>query len=282
MRHVLFALAFGASAAWAAEVNVEIVLDQEQFLRSESLPLHVRISNFSGQTLQLGTTADWLTFSIQGREDIPLRQKGDLPPAKPFRLASSKTASLSVDLMPCFNLSEPGHYSVTARVRIPDIEKELTTPAKEFNIVSGTKLWEREFGVPGTHPPVVRKFALQQATFLRQLRLYVRLTDPGEAQVFHVLPLGALLSFSTPEAVLDKSSNLHVIFQNGPRNFLYSVITPDGELIIRQTWDHEGTRPRLVAEDDGRVTVHGGTRRILLSDLPPSRVAHSNEVVEPR
>lgn len=266
----------------AAEVNVEILLDQEQYLRSESLPLHVRISNFSGQTLLLGTTPDWLTFAVEGSEKIPLRQTGDLPPTKPFRLASSKTASLGVDLMPCFNLSEPGHYSVTARVRIPDIGKELTTPAKQFNIVSGTKLWEREFGVPGTHPPVVRKFALQQATFLRQLRLYVRLTDPGEAQVFHVLPLGTLLSFSTPEAVLDKSSNLHVMFQNGPRSFLYSVITPDGDLIIRQTWDQTDTRPRLMVEDDGRVIVHGGTRRILLSDLPPARVANSNEVAEPR
>ena len=282
MRNVLLALTLATSVALAAEVNVEIVFDQEHFLRSESLPLRVRISNFSGQTLQLGSVSDWLTFSIEGREGIPLARKGEMPPIKPFALDSSKTASLNVDLMPYFNLSEPGHYAVSARIKIPEIEKELTTATKTFNVVSGTKLWEREFGVPGRQPPVVRKFALQQATFLKQLRLYVRLTNPNESEVFRVLPLGALLSFSTPEAALDKSSNLHVLFQNGARSFLYSVIAPDGELIIRQTWDQTAARPRLLAEEDGRVVVRGGARRILLSDLPPPRVANTNELVEPK
>jgi hypothetical protein len=282
MRNVLLALTLSLSLASAAEVTVEIVFDQEQFLRSESLPLRLRISNYSGQTLKLGTTSDWLTFSVEGREGTPLAKTGEIPSAKPFTLDSSKTASLRTDLMPYFKLSEPGHYAVTATVKIPQIEKELTTAPKTFDIISGTKLWEREIGVPGTEPAVVRKFALQQATFLKQLRLYVRLTDASESQVFHVLPLGALLSFSTPEPAVDKSSNLHVLFQNGARSFLYSVITPDGEQIIRQTWDQTNTRPRLLAENDGRVVVRGGARRILLSDLPPPRVAQTNDTVDPK
>ena len=93
-------------------------------------------------------------------------------------------------------------------------------------------------------------------------------------------PLGALVSFSTPEASLDKLSNLHVLFQNGGRSFLYTVVAPDGEPIIRQTWDQTTGRPRLVSETDGRVIVRGGARRILLSDLPPPLVAHTNDTVQ--
>jgi hypothetical protein len=69
-----------------------------------------------------------------------------------------------------------------------------------------------------------------------------------------------------------------VLFQNGPRSFLYSVISPDGEQLIRQTWDYTNdSRPRLRSENDGRVIVNGGTRRILLSDLPPPRVANTDD-----
>ena len=41
----------------SAQVSVELVLDQEQFLPSESLPVAVKITNRSGQQLHLGAEA---------------------------------------------------------------------------------------------------------------------------------------------------------------------------------------------------------------------------------
>jgi hypothetical protein len=271
-------LAAASASVSRAQVTAEIVFDQEQFLRSESLPMRLRISNFSGQTLVLGTQPDWVNFTIESREGTPLKRTGEIPPVKPLTVLSAKTASLQTDLMPYFNVSEPGHYSVKAKIKIPQIDKEITTEPKTFDVISGTKVWEREVGLPGTTPPVMRKFALQQATFIKQLRLYVRLTDPQESMVFRVLPLGTLVSFSQPETVLDNASQLHVLFQTGARSFLYSIVTPEGDQIVRQTWDYTGdSRPRLRAEADGRVIVTGGVRRILLSDLPPPRVANTDD-----
>lgn len=285
MQKILSALTLLASVALIAraQVTAELVLDQEQFLRSESLAVRLKISNFSGQTLRLGEDQDWLSFTVDAQEGKALSKTGEIPLPKPFSLESSKTVSLRTDLMPHFDLKEPGHYTLNAKVKIPQIEKEIEVKAKTFDIISGTKLWEKDVGMPATQPPLVRKFALQQATFLKQLRLYVRITDETESTVIRVLPLGTLLSFSTPEPLVDKSSNLHVLFQHGPRSFLYSVVTPDGDQIIRQTYDYyANSRPRLRAEDDGRIAVVGGVRRILLSDLPPPRVAQTNELVGPK
>ncbi len=273
----ILGLLFGILAA-DAQVNVEVVFEQEQFLRSESLPLRLRISNFSGQTLQLGTEPDWLVFTVEDRAGHSLAKVEKLPQPEPFRVESSKTVALRMDLMPYFDLSNPGRYTITARMRVPQLQKDLVAEPKQFDIVGGTKLWEHEVGIPGTTPPVVRRFALQQAAFLKQLRLYVRVTDASEATVYRVVSLGMLTSFSQPEALVDASSNLHVLFQNGASTFHYSIITPEGEQIVRQTYDFS-TRPRLKSESDGRVVVNGGQRRILLSDLPPPRVANTNDTV---
>src|SRR5262245_18716022 len=52
----------------AAQMTVEVALEQEQFLGGEALPAAVRITNLSGQTLHLGTEPDWLTFLVESRD----------------------------------------------------------------------------------------------------------------------------------------------------------------------------------------------------------------------
>jgi hypothetical protein len=277
MRFLLLIVLGALIAARAAEVNVEVQLDQDQFLRNESMPLRVRISNFSGQKLRLGEEPGWLTFQVLNSEGRDVARLGEVELPKPFTVDAAKTISLRADISPYFDLSQAGRYTVSARVHFAQLQKAVSSDAKAFDIINGVRLWDREVGVPGSTPPVVRKYTLQQAGSLKQARCYVRISEDNDARVVRVVPLGGLLSFSTPEAATDNSSQLHVLFQVGARSFLYSVVTPDGEQIIRQTWDYTTTRPRLHVESDGRVVVRGGARRILLSDLPPPRVADTND-----
>ena len=83
------------------QVTVEVQLEQEQFLPGESLPASVRITNRSGQTLKLGATEDWLTFSIEDGNGLVLPQIGDIPVQGEFILENSKRAIKHVDLAPC-------------------------------------------------------------------------------------------------------------------------------------------------------------------------------------
>jgi hypothetical protein len=263
----------------SAQVTVEVTQDQDQFLPSEAVPTAVRITNRSGQSLRLGREQDWLTFSVQSHGDEVVPKMGEVPVVDEFVLDSSKVATKRVDLAPYFSLNHSGHYSVTATVRIKDWNQEITSPPRNFDVIEGARLWEQEIGVPNsTEPtnatPEVRKFILQQANYLKaQLRLYLRLTDASGSKTFRVFSIGPMVSFSHPEPQVDKFSNLHLLYQDGAHTFRYTVVNPDGEILARRIYDYVDKRPRLQPDEDGKIFVTGGVRRITPSDIPPSMPA---------
>lgn len=270
MRPLACLLALLCTAATAAaQVSVEVVLDEPEFLRDESMVVRVRVTNRSGRPLQLGQSNDWLSFSIQAADGSGVLRVADPPVAGAFTIASAQTATKSVNLMPCFDFPGPGRYLVSASVRIPQWEGEIASAPKPFHIIRGSKLLEEEFGVPAAAgPPEMRKYALVRASGLKQQRLYVRITDDTELKVFRVVPLGPMVSFGRPEARVDSASTLHLLFQNGPRSFLYGAIRPDGAWQSRLTFDYGETRPTLRVTEQGRVLVSGGVRRATPADLP--------------
>jgi len=268
----------------SAQVSVELTLEQDQFLAGESVPVAVRITNFSGQTLHLGKDSDWLCFSVEGRDNYLVPTTGDVPVQGEFDVQSSSVATHRVDLAPYFALTRPGRYVVTATVKLKDWDKELASKPKPLDVIAGTKLWEQEVGVPGAagQPPEVRKYALQQAIHLKQMKLYVRVTDQAESRVIGVFPIGPLISFSSPEHQIDKESNLHVLYQTGAKTFNYSVVNPNGRLLVRQTYEYTDTRPGLRVDREGRIFIGGGARRVSSDDLPPPEDTSTHDAKTPR
>lgn len=261
----------------AAQVTVEVTQDQQQFLPGEELLTAVRITNRSGRPLHLGQGQDWLTFSVQGREEEIVEKMGEVPVEGEFTVESSRVATKRVDLEPYLALNRPGSYSVIANVRIKDWNQTITSAPKSFEIIDGVKLWEQDVGLPAAEGatnavPEVRKYVLQQANYLRtQLRLYVRLMDGSGARTFRVFQIGPMVSFGRPEPQVDKFSNLHLLYQDGPRSFIYTVINPQGDIVARRTYDYAEKRPRLQPDMEGKVVVTGGVRRPTREDVPPSK-----------
>lgn len=259
---------------------MDVALDQEQFLRGETLNVSVVITNRSGQVLHFGSDNAWLTFSVESKDHFIVSRKGSPLVAGEFALESSKRALKKVDIGPCFDFSNPGRYSIVATVRIREWNQQLTSPPKSFEIIQGAKLWEEEVGLPkppgATNPvPEMRRYVLQQANYLRkQLMLYLEITDRA-GKVHRVFPLGPMLSFGQPEAQVDKISNLHVLYQNGAHSFSYTVFDPDGDVLLRQTYDYT-TRPRLRRDEEGLLRVEGGARRVTANDVPvaPAEIEH--------
>jgi hypothetical protein len=263
----ILGLAWLASFSAPAQLSVEITMDQEQFLPSETLPVAVRISNRSGQTLHLGADADWLVFNVESADGFVVVKNAEVPVSGEFDVESSQVATKRVDLQPYFGLTRPGRYKVTATVRIKDWKAELASPAKNFDVISGVQLWSQDFGVPApagvaAAAPEVRKYVLQEANYLRsQLRLYVLVSDATGSHVFKVLQIGTMVSFSQPETQLDGTSNLHILWQSGAATFVYVVVNPDGGLVQQEIYDYVSARPRLNVNADGSIVVVGGSRR---------------------
>ena len=265
---VLAALAFFPAAA---QVSIELVLDQEQFLPSESLPVAVKITNRSGQRLHFGADASWLTFSVESTDGFVVNKSGEVPVAGEFDLESSQLAIKRVDLAPYFSLSKQGRYKITATLRVQEWSVQMPGPPKFFDVINGAKIWSQDFGVPAATAgsPEVRKFTLEEANYLRsQLRLYAQVSDAAEARIFKVTALGPLVSFSQPEAQVDRTSRLHVLWQAGAQSFCYAIVNPDGGLVSEEFYENFTGRPRLTVNENGDVVEVGGTRRLKPIELP--------------
>ena len=275
-------LLLGSLTYATAQVSVEVTQEQNQFLVGESLKVAVRITNLSGRDLQLGADPDWLTFAVESREGVVVPKLSEAPVQGEFVLPTSKVAIKRVDLAPCFLISQPGTYQIVATVRVRGWNRDLISPSKSFDVIQGVKIWEQDVGVPkaGTSAgaePEMRRYILQQANYLRgQIRLYLRVTDAYNKSI-RVMPLGSMVSFGRPEPRVDKLNNLHVMNQQGPSSFDYIVCNLDGEITTRQTYDYLDSRPRLRADDDGNVTVIGGTRRITAQDVPPPPIPDDSD-----
>ena len=133
-------LAISVSLRAPAQVAVEVVLEQEQFLPSESMPVAVRITNRSGQPLHLGAEANWLTFDVEGADGLIVLKNAEVPVVGEFELNSSQVATKRVDLAPYFGMTQPGRYHVTATVRVKAWGTEIASPVKNFDVITGARI----------------------------------------------------------------------------------------------------------------------------------------------
>ena len=271
---LIFVLSF-ARTTMGQGVSVEIEMDQLYYLPHEMLIANVKVTNYSGQTIRLGNDHNWLTFNIEGRNNRIISPLETVPVVGDYTLDSSKVGVKPVDLAPYFDLSKPDHYTIRAVVNIPQWRQTIQSQPAKFDIITGTKLWSQDFGVPPLPEstdarPDVRQYSLIQTIHQRRLMLYCRVSTLDGGKVFRVFPIGPMVSFSKPEPQLDKYSNIHVLYQTGARRFTYSVINPDGLLIAREFHDYSNTRPALYGKENGHITVKGGIRKITPNDLPPT------------
>jgi hypothetical protein len=252
---------------------VELEFDQETFLPREAMPALVIVYNNSGRTLVFGRDNYWLSFIVEKEDGTPVEVRKPLNVKGEFSVPSLSRAKKVVNLAEGFDLGKFGRYNVRAVVQVPGWTDTYVSKEKPIGIATGVKLWENTFGMPSDNPnarPEMRTFQLLSANHVKQLSLYVRVMGETDADTIALYPIGLLHGFSQPEPQMDRWSNLHVLYQDGARRFRYNLITPDGLLLARQTWEIDGdSRPALKVDSEGHISVGGGVRKVNSTDLPP-------------
>src|ERR1700727_2732835 len=70
------ALLLACAGSLSAQVKVDVLMEQNQFLPGEPLPVKVRISNNSGETIRSGDEA-WVSYSVEARDGSIVLKSGD-------------------------------------------------------------------------------------------------------------------------------------------------------------------------------------------------------------
>ena len=264
-------------------VRFQISLKQKLFLAGESIELELAMLNNSGGPLTFRPEDGWLEFTVWSMvkptgEGNPVARLKPVMVEETFTVKHTDAARTTVNLTPGFDLRRPGFYRVSASMVYRGATAPITSEPVMFNVIPGFKLTEHVFGMPRTDadaPPEARKYLLQQLTLTepREMRLYLAVTDVTEDTIIRQLKLGRMAGSNKPPTQLDRLSNLHVLHQteNG-RHFVHSVVSPRGDLLVRETLESLGSQPTLVLDEEGVVTVKGGVRRARPDDILPAKL----------
>ncbi|MCD6050392.1 MAG: hypothetical protein K0Q55_1795, partial [Verrucomicrobia bacterium] len=139
------------------------------------------------------------------------------------------------------------------------------------DVVTGSRLWEREFGVPtgkGTEPDL-RKYQILQTRHMDVSHLYIKVTDTYGTKVHGLRHLGQMVIAYKPEQQTDRNNRLHVLHRSGRASFTYSMVDYDGRVLLRQRYEQEGEPPRLRPTEAGEILVSGGVRTKSPTDIDP-------------
>ena len=271
-------------------VEFQMAIKQKRFLPGEAIEVEIALLNNSGAPLTFSPEDGWLEFTVVNLVK-PTGEGTAVPRLKPvvinetFTVKHTDSAKAKVDLAPGFDLTRPGQYKVSASMIYQGARAPIAAEPVVLSVVRGYKLMDDlPFGMPSSDPespPEARKYSLQQLTLTEsvEIRLYVSVTDVSEATVFRQVPLGRMAGHDKPPTRLDRLSNLHVLHQTGARLFTHTVVSPRGDVLVRETFDSLGARLALKSDSEGAVTVSNGVRLPRSDDLlpikleaPPSKV----------
>lgn len=281
-----------------SQLSVGIKTDQQIYLSGEAIYLTMEVCNLSGQTLVLGEYPDWLEITLETQDSKTISRTANLDLSGEFKLTSSMSAKRAINIQPYFDLLGSGRYKVTATVHLPQWEQTFTSATQFFEVIKGVELVAFNVGVPEEKKegpvedaeeeevkqdaptnnsslkpgPETRRYALVKVSYLDKMRLYVRITDIYGAIIYHVIPVCGMVAFSSPKALVDSESQLHILNQVHAKRFIYFVVNSKGEMVRRFFYDYIGTKPVLNQNDDGSINVRNGVRIRTSFDFPPTPV----------
>ena len=263
MKSILFAACFFLAASARAQIQVDLKLPRLQYIAHEPIVAKLAITNLAGRNVNLrdGEGQTWFGFEITGSEGQPIAPVTLNKSEMPLNIPAGKTVTQKINLTPLYAVHDFGAYRVRAHVYLADLSKFFYSQTKVFQVTDARPVWQKTVGIPeGSRASGnTRTYSLLSNRFPDHTALYVRVEDKSIGVVYATYSLGRIIGFEEPKAELDRANQLHILHCAAPRNWIYSRVGLNGELLAHSAFIESKTRPRLRHTSDGGVTVFGGT-----------------------
>lgn len=269
---MLACLCFIATSA-VAQIQVDLKFTRLQYIAYESVVANLTITNLAGRDVDLHDEngQGWFGFEVTGDEGRSIAPISNIQ-NEPLNVAAGKRVTRKINLTPLFGVHDFGTYHVRAHIYFADLNKFYYSPTKVFEVSDARPIWQKTVGVPeGTSAHGnARTYSLMTNRFPDHTSLYVRVENKDSGMVYSTFSLGQIIAFDQPQAELDQSNQLHILYCAAPRSWGYARVGLNGELLSRASFSETKTRPRLVHSDDGVVKVAGG-----LMETPVTQAARA-------
>ena len=237
------------------QLNVDLQLSRQQFIRHEPIPLAVRITNRAGRELLLHGDGrrSWLNVMITDQRGNPVAPYSGLN-FQAAKIPVGRSVAKQLDLNTLFPLHSYGKFTVTVIISLPTGET-FQSGRKTFDITKGTTIYEQRVGLGAD----ARDYRLISFAPGRTSYLYFQAELVQERRVVMTYPIGELLQHRPPESTVDKSGRLNVLYLGAPDRFIHVIIDSRGKVAKRTIYKRGPSGdPRLVAFANGEVKVAGG------------------------
>ena len=254
---LLLASVFLARSA-SAQMQVTLEMTRSLYMMHEAILAKISITNLSGRDQNFSDSPGhpWFSFEVFAGKD------GLIPPINPnyhlgdLYVPTGQTVTRNINLTPLYGLQEYGPHSIKAVLYDKETDKYFTSARRAIEITDGILLWKQSVGVPSENS--THTYSLLTHRLPAENRLYVRILNDTVGRVVACFSIGRVLSFSPPERVLDNQNNLHVLQMVGPKAYLYTALSPNGEILSRDPYIDGKSNPHLVRDASGSVRVRGG------------------------
>ena len=274
----------GFSSDASAQLMVQMKLNKNLYVAYEPINAQVTVSNRAGRDIVLGGPAgsSWLNFDVATDQGDPILPSGPRPVAGSTVLGAGKSYTLTVSLGKFYPLGKPRNYRVKASVYFAGTGQYIASRPALFGVTEARLIWQQVVGVPRGKPGAgsYRHYSLLIFRDTQRTLLYVRVRDKATQRVLATYSLGRLIEVRDPQATIDGNNRLHVLFMGAPRTYTHKVLDYGGETLRADIYRDEGGAPQLLLDNDGTVTVGGGTpydpTRNLISNLPSNGTRSSS------
>ena len=257
-----FAALLAAALMAHAQVQVDISMKRTLYIAYEPILATVTITNLSGNALTLADSGHnkWFGLQLETLDGRPLPPVDGEYSNPPIELGPQQKIARTVNLAPLFPVNEFGGYRLKANVYSQQNNRFFTSPALNFEVTDGKVMWQKSVGVPDGAPGggTVRMVTILSHRLAQSTQLYIRIEDKQAGIVYCTHQLGKFMTFGTPNILLDAQNRVHVLQNVSPKNFIYSKIGLNGEVMERKSYNEFSSRPELRRGSDGSVLVVGG------------------------